>query len=104
MNADNPDTAKIINGLLSGLMQQGISASLTNSAQTILQALKMFARESEIVMEADIPEKIVADFIRAQSTPKKAEPAKSLLLPSARCGRNEPGRVNKENRTDAKVN
>ena len=77
MNADNPDTAKIINNLLSGLMQQAISSVPDKNAQTILQTLKMFARESEIVWEADIPEKTVADFIRTQSTPKKEEPAKS---------------------------
>ena len=77
MNADNPDTAKIINNLLSGLMQQGISSIPDKNAQTILQTLKMFARESEIVWEADIPEKTVADFIRTQSTPKKEEPATS---------------------------
>ncbi|HKP82845.1 MAG TPA: hypothetical protein VJT69_12525 [Pyrinomonadaceae bacterium] len=73
MNADNPDTAKIINNLLSGLLQQGISSIPDKNAQTILQALKMFARENEIVWEADIPEKTVADFIRSQSTPKKDE-------------------------------
>lgn len=77
MNADNPDTAKIINNLLSGLMQQGISSIPDKNAQTILQMLKMFARESEIVLEADIPEKTVADFIRSQSTPKKDEAATS---------------------------
>ena len=77
MNADNPDTAKIINNLLSGLMQQGISSIPDKNAQTILQALKMFARENEIVWEADIPEKTVADFIRSQSTPKKDEQATS---------------------------
>ena len=32
--------------------------------QTVLQGLKMTARESEIVVEVDIPEKVVADFIR----------------------------------------
>ena len=77
MNADNPDTAKIINSLLSGLMQQGISSVPDQKAQTILQSIKMSARESEIVWEADVPEKVVADFIRTQSTPKKAEPAKT---------------------------
>jgi hypothetical protein len=77
MNADNPDTAKIINSLLSGLMQQGISSVPDKQAQTILQSMKMSARESEIVWEADIPEKVVADFIRTQSTPKKDEPAKT---------------------------
>jgi hypothetical protein len=71
MNADNPDTAKIINNLLSGLMQQGISAIPDKQAQTILQSLKMSARENEVVWEADIPEKVVADLIK--SAPK--EPA-----------------------------
>src|SRR5215217_5443148 len=64
MNADNPDTARIIHGLLSGLMQQGINAVPDKNAQTILQSLKMTAKESEIVWEADIPEKTVADFIK----------------------------------------
>jgi hypothetical protein len=73
MNADNPDTAKIINNLFSGLMKQGASAVPDKNAQTILQTLKMMAKESEIVIEADIPEKMVADFIR--SAPK--DPAAS---------------------------
>jgi hypothetical protein len=68
MNADNPDTAKIINNLLSGLMQQGISAVSDKQAQTILQSLKMSARDNEIVWEADIPEKTLADFMKP--TPK----------------------------------
>ena len=68
MNADNPDTAKIINNLLSGLMQQGISAIPDKEAQTILKTLKMSARENEVIWEADIPEKVVADMIK--STPK----------------------------------
>ena len=70
MNADNPDTAKIIHGLLSGLMQQGISAVPDKDAQTMLKALKMAARESEIVVEADIPDKVVADMLKSASKPK----------------------------------
>lgn len=77
MNADNPDTAKIINNLLSGLMQHGISSVPDKNAQTILQTLKMSAKDSEVVWEADIPEKTVADFIRTQSAPKKEEPKTS---------------------------
>ncbi|HET6978162.1 MAG TPA: hypothetical protein VFI24_17660 [Pyrinomonadaceae bacterium] len=68
MNADNPDTAKIINNLISGLMQQGISAVPDKNAQTILQALKMSARDNEVVWEADIPEKIVADYLKPSPT------------------------------------
>lgn len=69
MNADNPDTAKIINNLLSGLMKQGISAVPDKNAQTILQGLKMSAKENEIVWEADIPEKVVADYLKPSPAP-----------------------------------
>lgn len=80
MNADNPDTAKIINGLLSGLMQQGINALPDKNVQTILQSMKMSARENEIVVEADIPEQTVADFIR--SAPKMSD-AKATSTPAS---------------------
>jgi hypothetical protein len=70
MNADNPDTAKIINGLFLGLMKQGIGGALDKEAQTIMETVKMTAQDSEIVIAADIPEKVVADFIR---TPPKAK-------------------------------
>jgi hypothetical protein len=68
MNADNPDTAKIINNLLSGLMQQGINAVPDKNAQAILQGLKMSARDNEVVWEADIPEKVVADYLKPAPT------------------------------------
>ncbi len=77
MNADNPDTARIIQGLLWGLMQQGISAVSDKDAQTMLKALKMTAKESEIVVEADIPDKVVADMLKSASKPKDEVPAKS---------------------------
>lgn len=87
MNADNPDTAKIINNLLSGLMQQGISAVPDKNAQTILQGLKMSARDNEVVWEADIPEKVVADYLKPAPTkitisepppPPKATPKRTV--------------------------
>jgi hypothetical protein len=78
MNADNPDTAKIINNLLAGLMKEGISSVPDKQAQTILQSLKMSARENEIVWEADIPEKTVADFIRSTS----AKPVTQVTAPA----------------------
>src|SRR4029078_5378210 len=79
MNADNPDTAKIINNLFSALMQQGIGAVPDKQAQSILKTLKMSARDNEVVWEADIPEKTVADFIK--STGKKDEAAVSAPEP-----------------------
>ena len=70
MNADNPDTAKIIYNLFSGLMKTGMDAIPYKGVQTMLQSLKMSPKENEIVWEADIPEKVVADFIR--TAPKDA--------------------------------
>jgi hypothetical protein len=81
MNADNPDTAKIVNGLLSGLMHQGISAVPDKNAQTIMQSLKMEARESEVVWEADIPGNVVADFIRGRPAVK---PVSVPVMPASK--------------------
>lgn len=69
MHADNPDTAKILYALVSGLMQQGIDAVPDKQAQTILKSLKMSARDSEITWEADVPEKMIADFLKPKPAP-----------------------------------
>jgi hypothetical protein len=74
MNADNPDTAKIITNLLSPLMKQGVSAVPDKNAQLVLQSLKLMARESEVVIEADVPMQMIADLIREQ-TKAEATPA-----------------------------
>ena len=91
MNADNPDTAKIITSLMSGLMKQGISAVPDKSAQTVLNTVKMLARDNEVVIEADIPSQMIADFIREQSKPKAASstsaPKKTTRQPVRRTRR-----------------
>jgi hypothetical protein len=69
MNADNPDSARIINGLLSGLLQQAATSVPDKTAQNVLNNLKLAASENEIVLSADIPQQLVADFIREQSKP-----------------------------------
>ena len=84
MNADNPDTARIIHGLISGLMKQGINAVPDKGAQTILQTVKLFPRESEIVIEADIPEKVVADYFRAPKKVEATKPAATTRKPVRR--------------------
>jgi hypothetical protein len=70
MNADNPDTARIITGLLSGLTKTEITAVPDKNAQAILQTLKILARDSEVVIEADVPAQMIADLVREQSKPK----------------------------------
>jgi hypothetical protein len=79
MNADNPDTAKIISGLLAGLMQQGINAVPDKQAQSILQTIQMTPRENEIVWEADIPEQVVADIFKPK--PAVKDPAQTSPAP-----------------------
>ena len=74
MNADNPDTAKIISGLLASLMQQGLSAVPDKQAQSVLQSIKMTPRENEIVWEADIPEQAIADIFKAADKPSTVAP------------------------------
>ena len=91
MDADNPDTAKIIHGLLSGLMQQGISAVPDKDAQKILQSLKMSARDNEIIWEADVPEKDVAELIRSKPA-AKVEPSKPATMPRKTIIRRKRGR------------
>ena len=74
MNADNPDTAKIISGLLATLMQQGINAVPDKQAQSVLQSIKMTPRENEIVWEADIPEQAIADLFKPADKPSNVAP------------------------------
>jgi hypothetical protein len=81
MNADNPDTAKIINNLLSGLMKQGLDALPDKNAQAILQGLKMSARDNEVVWEADIPEKVVADYLKPAAKDAAATSAPAATKP-----------------------
>lgn len=79
MNADNPDTAKIIKSLLSSLLQQAASLSKDKSAQAILSSLVITPTDTEVLLQAEVSQQAVADFIRQQSAPK--QPA--VVTPSA---------------------
>lgn len=71
MNADNPDTAKIINGLVSEMFQQAINYIPEKETQSVLKNIRILPRESEVVFEADVPQTTVATFIRNQSKQKE---------------------------------
>jgi hypothetical protein len=74
MNADNPDTAKIITNFLNGLLQQTISAEEKDvKAQSILRGININPKDDEVLLQAEIPPKIVADFLNEQAA-KKATP------------------------------
>lgn len=85
INADNPDTAKIFANLLTSLMKNedfrsgfksGGAQINEKAAIAILESLKLTARESEIVVEMDVPLQVLMDYMHEQSKPK-AEPASS---------------------------
>ena len=82
MNADNPDTAKIINGMISGVVQPLIGALPEEAARTVLQAIRMQARESEVVWEADVPHQTVAAFIQEQMKSKEEPAVKATPAPA----------------------
>lgn len=97
MNADNPDTAKIIKSLISmGL--DGVLANVKDSkAQAALRGLTITPTETEVLLQADISQQAVADFIRDVSTPKKKDEATSAApatetkpKPTTRRGRRRP--------------
>ena len=93
MNTDNPDTAKIINNLISGVWQQAIDSVSDKNAQSILKTIRVTPKESEIVWEADIANQTVANFIKEQSKPKEAakpEASKPAPVPRQRPKRRKP--------------
>ncbi len=73
MNADNPDTAKIINSLLSGLLRQAASSVPDITAQSVFKTLTVTPQENEVVLHADIPQQMVVDFIKEKMTQKQQE-------------------------------
>ena len=84
MNADNPDTAKIINNLISGLLQQAIGSIPDKSAQAMLKGVSLAAQDDEVVLQAEIPQQTVADLIRREMMPKKKEVTAPVKTPIKR--------------------
>jgi hypothetical protein len=87
MNADNPDTAKIINGLVSQMFQQAINYIPDKDAQSVFKNIRVLPKESEVVFEADVPQSTVATFIRERSKPKVPAVSKPATKPKRRVRR-----------------
>jgi hypothetical protein len=78
LNADNPDTARIINSLVSGLLRQATSSVSDPATQSLFRALSLTPIENEVVLRADLPQQTVVDIIKEQMKPKKkAEDSKA---------------------------
>lgn len=101
MNADNPDTAKIISSLLSSFMQPNAKADQqgqsfldsmkltgkeTEMFWTIMKSVKMMPRDNEVVWEADIPQQVIADVLKPKPAASKTD-AKPAPTPKRRVRR-----------------
>jgi hypothetical protein len=89
INTDNPDTAKIINGLISGLFQQAMSYVPDQETQNVLKNISILPKESEIVFEADVPDATIASLIRNQTKDEQSisAPKKPAAKPRRRARR-----------------
>src|SRR5688572_11960191 len=77
MNEDNPDTAKIVSNLLTGLLGFAGSSIKDPAAQSMLKNLVINPEGDEITFRADFPQQMVVEFIQQQMKPKKEEEAVS---------------------------
>ena len=72
-NADNPDTAKILANLYSGLLQYAASSIPDPSAQSVLKGLAITAEGDDVLLRADFSQQMVIEMIKQQMKPKQAE-------------------------------
>lgn len=75
MNADNPDTAKIMSNLFSGFLRHATSSIKDPVAQPLLNGLAIVAEGDEVLIRADLPQQMVKDLIQKQMKPKAATDA-----------------------------
>ena len=73
MGADNPDTANVMNNLLSGLLRHASSQIPDKIGQTVISSLQLAAKDNEVTLSADLPQQMVIDFIKSQTQKKKEE-------------------------------
>jgi hypothetical protein len=72
-NADNPDTAKILANLYSGLLKYATASIPDPAAQSVLKGLAITADGDEIHLNADVPQQMVVDMIQQHMKPKPVE-------------------------------
>jgi hypothetical protein len=72
-NADNPDTAKILANLYTGLLRYGASQIKDASAQRVLNNLAITAEGDEVMLRADFPQQMVVQLFQQQMKPKEIE-------------------------------
>jgi hypothetical protein len=73
MNADNPDTAKIMSNLFSGFLRHATSSIKDPIAQPLLNGIAIVAEGDEVMFRADMPQQMVLDLMKQQMKPKQVE-------------------------------
>jgi hypothetical protein len=81
MNADNPDTAKIMSNLFAGLVRYATSSIPDAAAQSALKGLAITSEGDEVMLRADFPQQMVIDLLQQKMKPKQVEA--SVVKPSA---------------------
>lgn len=74
MNADNPDTAKIMSNLFGGFLRHATSSIKDPVAQPLLNGIAIVAEGDEVMLRADVPQQMVLELIKKQMQPKQADP------------------------------
>lgn len=83
LGADNPETAQIINNLLSGLLRHAASSIPDKAAQTALQSISLKAQDNEVMLSADIPQQMLTEFMKSQMmSAKKQDTVMTATPPS----------------------
>ena len=72
-NADNPDTAKILANLYSGLLRYASSSIPDESTRSLLKGIAITAEGDEVMLRADFAQQMVIDLMKKQMAPKKDE-------------------------------
>jgi hypothetical protein len=73
INEDNPDTAKIVSNLLSGILRYATSSMKDPGAQAMLKNLAITAEGDEVTVRADFPQQAIVNMIQQQMKPKKVD-------------------------------
>ena len=79
-NADNPDTAKILANLYTGLLQYATSSIKDPGAQSVLKGLAITAEGDEVLTRADFSQQMVIEMIKQQMKPKQMEAASTSTI------------------------
>ena len=64
MNADNPDTAKIISNLVGGLLRHATSSIKDPMMTPLLNGIAVVAEGDEVMLRADVPHQMVRDAMK----------------------------------------